>query len=91
MKNGTEVTLNLSLNVIGDSSDESNFQHKYLLSERLVSRQREAFANNLSTNRKLSKVQLFKIVQSGGFLGRVFRSLLRTSLSLMKNILRPLA
>ena len=91
MKNGTEVTLNLSLNVIGDSSDESNFQHKYLLSERLVSRQREAFANNLSTNRKLSKVQLFKIVQSGGFLGRVFRSLLRTGLSLMKNILRPLA
>ena len=27
-KSGTEVTLNLSSNVIGDSTDEDNFSHK---------------------------------------------------------------
>ena len=28
IKNGTEATLNLSINVTGDSNDEPNFPHK---------------------------------------------------------------
>ena len=31
IKNGTEVTLNLSSNIIGNSNDENNFPHKLLL------------------------------------------------------------
>ena len=31
MKNGTEVTLKISLNVVGESNDENNFPHKLLL------------------------------------------------------------
>ena len=31
IKNGTEVTLKISLNVDGDSIDENNFPHKLLL------------------------------------------------------------
>ena len=31
IKNGTEATLKLSSNVIGDFNDETNFQHKLLL------------------------------------------------------------
>ena len=31
MKSGTEVTLNISSNVVGDSNDENNFPHKLLL------------------------------------------------------------
>ena len=46
MKNGTELTLNLSSNVIGDSKDEANFPHKLLLTDTQVSRLRTAFANN---------------------------------------------
>ena len=34
MKNGTEVTLNLSSNMINDSNDETNFSHKLLLTDR---------------------------------------------------------
>ena len=34
MKDGTEVTLNLSSNIIDDSNDETNFSHKLLLTER---------------------------------------------------------
>ena len=29
IKNGTDVTLNLSSNMIGDPNDETNFRHKY--------------------------------------------------------------
>ena len=31
IKNGTEVTLKISSNVIVDSNDEKNFPHKFLL------------------------------------------------------------
>ena len=37
IKNGTEVTLNLSSNMIGDSNDETNFPHKLLLTSFEVS------------------------------------------------------
>ena len=37
------------------------------------------------------KTQLSKMAQLGGFLGRLLRPLLKTSLSLMKNVLNPLA
>ena len=32
-KNGAEVTLNLSSNLIGNSNDETNFAHKLLLTD----------------------------------------------------------
>ena len=43
IKNGIEVTLNLSSNIIGDSNDENNFPHKLLLANTQVSRLRKAF------------------------------------------------
>ena len=83
-KNGNEVTLNLSLNVTGDSKDETNFPHKLLLTGRQGSRLSKAFTNNSSANIKLSKSKLSDIVQSGGFLGRLLTALLKTGLPLMK-------
>ena len=56
--NVTEVTLNLSSNMTGDSNDETNFSHKLLLTDRQVSRLRKAFVNNLSAKIKLSKTEL---------------------------------
>ena len=66
-----EVTLNLSSNVIGNSNGETDFPHKLLLTERQFSRLYKAFANNSSTNIKLSKTQMSKMIQLGGFLGRL--------------------
>ena len=43
IKNGTEVTLKLSLNVVGDSNDENNFLHKLLLTNTQVSKLRKVF------------------------------------------------
>ena len=63
IKNGTEVTLKIPSNIVGDSNDENNFQHKLLLTNTQVSKLRKALANNYSANIKLSKIQLHKIEQ----------------------------
>ena len=38
IKNGTEVTLNLSSSLIGNSNDETNFPHKLLLTNTQISK-----------------------------------------------------
>ena len=77
--------------MIGDSDDKINFPHELLLTNRQVANLRKAFANYLSTDIKLSKTQLSKMIQSGGFLGRLLGPLLKTGLPLMKNVIKPLA
>ena len=91
IKNETEVVLRLSPNMIGNSDDETNFLHKLLLTNRQVGNFRKAFANNSSTDIKLSKTQLSKMMQSGEFLGRLLGPFLKTGLPLMKNMIKPLA
>ena len=89
IKNESEVVLRLSSNMIGDN--ESNFPHKLLLTNRQVTNLQKAFANYLSADIKLSKTQLSKRIQSGGFLGRLLGPLVRTGLPLIKNVIKPLA
>ena len=91
IKNESKVVLRLSSNMIGDSDDKINFPHELLLTNRQVANLRKAFANYLSTDIKLSKTQLSKMIQSGGFLGRLLGPLLKTGLPLMKNVIKPLA
>ena len=89
IKNETEVVLRLSSNMIDDN--EASFLHELLLTNRQVANIRKAFANNSSTNIKLSKGQLSKMVQSGGFLGRLLGPLLKTGSPLINNVIKPLA
>ena len=89
IKNENEVVLRLSSNMIGDN--KTNFPHKLLLTNRQVSNLRKAFANHLSTDIKLSKTQLSKMIQSGGFLGRLLGPLLKAGLPLITNVIKPLA
>ena len=63
--------MRLSSNMIDNSDDETNFPHKLLLTNRQLSNIRRTFANHSSTDIKLSKSQLSKMIQSGGFLSRV--------------------
>ena len=76
--------------MIGNSNNETNFPHKLYLTNTQVLRFRKALANSLSANIKLLKTRLFKIGQSGGFLGRILGPLLRTGVSFMKNVLKPM-
>ena len=64
--------------MIGNSDDETNFPHKILLTNRQVA---------TSTDIKLSKTQLSKMIQLEGFLGRRLGPLLKTGLSLMKSLI----
>ena len=61
-----------------------------LLTTRQTTRLRNAIENNMSTDIKLNKAQISKIIQSGGFLGNLLGPLLRTGLPLMKNVIKPL-
>ena len=61
--------MKISSNILGDSNNENNFPHKLLLTNRQILKLLKAFTNNYSANIKLSKTQLHKIEQSGGFLG----------------------
>ena len=69
IKNETEVVLRLSSNMIGDNG--TNFPHKLLITNTQVANLCKAFANHLPTDIKLSKTQLSKMTQLGGFLGRL--------------------
>ena len=86
----TDVVLGLSSSMIGNSDDNTNFPHELLLTNRQVSNLRKAFSKNILTDIKLSKTQLSKMIQSGGFLGRLLGPLLRTGLSLLKSVIKPL-
>ena len=65
-------------------NNETNFPHKLLLTDRQVSNIRKSFANNSSADIKLSKIQLSKMIQSGGFLSRLLGPSIKTVLPLIK-------
>ena len=87
IKNETDVVLRISSNMVGNSGNN----HELLLTNRQVANIRKAFANDSSTEIKLSKIQLSKMIQPGGFLGRLLGPLLKTRLPLMKSVIKPLA
>ena len=91
MKNGTEVTLNLSSNVIGDFNDDTNFPDILLLTNTQLSKIHKTFANSSTTNTIFLKTQLSKMSQLGGISGKLLRPLIKTGLPLIKTVLMLLA
>ena len=67
VKNKTGTTLRISFKML----DGNSLPHELLLTTRPKTKLRNAFNNNISTDLKLSKAQISKIIQSGGFLGSV--------------------
>ena len=88
--NKTGTTLRISLKRL----DRNNLPHELLLTIRQKTKLRNALENNMSTDIKLSKAQIFKIIQSGGFLGSSLSKLaglfMKVAVPLAKNILVPL-
>ena len=80
--------------MVSNSNDNTNFPHELLLTNRQVANIRKAFAKNISTDIKLSKAQLSKMMQSGGFLGnlsgKLAGPLMKLAVPLAKNVLAPL-
>ena len=69
---------------------ENDLPHELLLT-RQKTKLRNAFNNNMSSDLKLSRAQISKRIQSGGFLGRLLGPLIKTGLPLIKNVIKPLA
>ena len=87
VKDNTGTTLRINLKMF----DGNDLSHELLLTTRQKTKIRNAFNNNTSTDLKLSKTQINKIIQSGGFLSRLLGPLLKTGLPLTKNVIKPLA
>ena len=83
IKNDADVILRLSSNMIGNSDDAIDFPQILLLTNRQVANLAKAFASHTSTNIKLSKTQLSKTIQLGGFIARLLGPLLKTELPLL--------
>ena len=87
VKRNTGTTLRISLKMFNGN----NLPQELLLTTRQKTKIRNAFNNNTSTDLKLSKTQINKIIQSGGFLSKLLGPLLKTGLPLIKNVIKPLA
>ena len=87
VKGNTGTTLRVSLKMF----NRNDLPHELLLTTRQKTKIRNAFNNNMSTDLKLSKAQINKIIQSGGFLSKLLGPLLKTGSPLIKNVIKPLA
>ena len=65
VKDNTGTTLRINLKIF----DGNDLPHELLLTTRQKTKLRNAFNNNMSADIKLSKAQISKIIQFGGFLG----------------------
>ena len=70
-KDKTGTTVRMSLKMF----DKNDLPHELLLTTRQKTKLRNAFNNNMPTDLKLSKAQISKIIQSGGFLGSLLSKL----------------
>ena len=90
VENKTETTLRISFKMFNGN----RLPNWLLLTTRQKPKIINAFNNNMSTDLKLSKAQISKIIQSGGFLGSLLSKLagplMKVAILLAKNVLAPL-
>ena len=90
VKDKTGTTLRISLKMF----DGNDLPHELLQTTRQKTKLKNAFNNNVSTELKLSKAQISKIIQSGGFLGSLLSKLagplMKVAIPSAKNVLAPL-
>ena len=90
VKSNEGATLRLSIK----SFNKDELPHELLLTTRQNTKLRNAINNNLTTDIKLSKAQITKLIQSGGFLGKLLSKLagplMKVAMPLAKNVLAPL-
>ena len=89
VKDNTGTTLRINLKMFNGN----NLSHELLLTTRQKTKLRNAF-NNMSADLKLSKAQIIKIIQSGGFLrsllSKLAGPLMKVAIPWAKNVLAPL-
>ena len=90
VKSNEGATLRLGIKNL----DKDELPHELLLTTKQNTKLRNAINNNSLTDIKLSKAQIKKLIQSGGFLGKLLSKLagplMKVALPLAKNVLAPL-
>ena len=90
VKSNEGATLRLGIK----NFNKNEHPHELLLPTRQNTKLRNAISNNFTTDIKLSKAQIKKIIQSGGLLGKLLSKLagplMKVALPLAKNVLAPL-
>ena len=86
VKNKQGTTLRMNTGKFNGNS----LPRELLLTTRQTAKLRNVIENNMSTDIKLSKAHISKIIQSGGFLGKLLGPLLKTGLPLLKSVIKPL-
>ena len=89
-KSNEGVTLRIGVKIF----NKEDLPHDLLLTTRQTTKLINAINNNMSTDTKLSKAQIKKIIQSAGFLGsllsKIAGPLMKVGMPLVKNALTPL-
>ena len=90
VKNNDGATLRISIR----NFNKEDLPHELLSTTRQNTKLRNAISNNMATDLKLSKAQIKKLIQSGGFLGKLLSKLagplMKVAMPLAKNVLAPL-
>ena len=90
VKSNEGATLRLGIR----NFNKNETPRELFLTTRQNTKLRNALNNNLATDIKLSKAQIKKIIQSGGFLGKLLSNLagplMKVALPLARNVLAPL-
>ena len=90
VKSNEGATLRLGLK----NFNKDELRHELLLTTRQNTKLRNAINNNLETHIKLNKAQIKKLIQSGGFLGKLLSKLagplMKAAMPLAKNVSAPL-
>ena len=90
VKNNDGATLRIGIR----NFNKEDLPHELLLTIRQNTKLRNAISNNMATDLKLSKAQIKKMIQSGGFLGKLWSKLagllMKVAMPLAKKVLVPL-
>ena len=91
LKTAVKDKIGTTLRMSFKTFDGNDLPHQLLLTTRQKVKLTSAFNNNMSTNLKLSRVQISKIIQSEGFLGLLLSKLagplMKVAIPLAKNVL----
>ena len=90
VKNNDSTTLRIGIKNL----NKEDLPHELLLTTKQSTKLRNAINNNMATNLKLSKAQIKKLIQSGGFLDKLLSKLagplMKVAMPLAKNVLAPI-
>ena len=94
LKKAVKSNEGLTLRLSTKNFNKDEVPHELLLTTRQNTKLRNALNNNSATDIKLSKAQIKKLIQLGGFLGKLLSKLagplMKVAMPLAKNVLAPL-